>query len=82
VLVGIDGRADRYGGDYVRRYQGGLINARPGWQSLYDELRPTAALLLAEEPLTGVLVAEKGWVEVAREGAYVLLRAPDAPGWG
>ncbi|HET7901898.1 MAG TPA: hypothetical protein VFL59_11975 [Candidatus Nanopelagicales bacterium] len=81
VVVGIDGRADRYGGDYVRRYQGGLLEARPGWQSLYDELRPTSALLLKDEPLAGVLVSEKGWVEVATEGDYVLLRAPDAPGW-
>jgi hypothetical protein len=81
VLVGIDGRADRYGGDYVRRYQGDLLGARPGWQSLYDELRPTAALLGKDEPLAGVLVAEKGWVEVARDGGYVLLRSPDAPGW-
>lgn len=81
VLVGIDGRADRYGGDYLRRYQSGLLAARPGWQQLYDELAPTSALLLQDEPLAGVLVDEKGWVEVAREGDYVLLRAPDAPGW-
>ncbi|MFN8148041.1 MAG: hypothetical protein U0R76_11305 [Candidatus Nanopelagicales bacterium] len=81
VLVAIDGRADRYGADYIERYQGGLLNARPGWQSLYDELRPTAALLGKDEALVGALVAEKGWVEVARDGGYVLLRAPDAPGW-
>lgn len=81
VLVGIDGRADRYGGDYVRRYQSGLLGARPGWQSLYDELKPTAALLAKDEALAGVLVSEKGWIEVAHDGGYVLLRSPDAPGW-
>lgn len=81
VVVGIDGRADRYGGDYLRRYQGGLLGARPGWQDLLGELAPTSALLLKDEALAGVLVDQKGWVEVAREGDYVLLRAPDAPGW-
>jgi hypothetical protein len=81
VVVGIDGRADRYGGDYLRRYQNVLLAARPGWQDLVDELRPTSALLLIDQGLSSALVAQRGWVEVAREGDYVLLRAPGAPGW-
>ncbi|MGE0818735.1 MAG: hypothetical protein AB7O74_08715 [Candidatus Nanopelagicales bacterium] len=81
VLVGIDGRADRYGGDYIERYDGDLMDTRPGWEDLLAELRPTSALIRETEPLAGALVAQKDWVVVAREGRWVLLHAPGAPGW-
>jgi len=81
VTVGIDGRSDRYGSEYATSYQDGLVQARPGWQVLFDQLHPTAALLGGAEALGPVLVAERGWVEVGREHGWVLLRAPDAPGW-
>jgi hypothetical protein len=80
VSVAIDGRADRYGGDYIARYTD-LVAAREGWQATVDELAPTSALLRRDEALSGALVAERGWVVVGREGDYVLLRAPAAPGW-
>jgi len=80
VLVAIDGRADRYGAHYIGRYADTLA-AVEGWQQMVDELTPTAALLRVDEALGGVLVAQRGWVEVAREGQYVLLHAPGAPGW-
>ena len=81
VVVGIDGRADRYGSDYALAYQDGLIGARPGWEKLFDQLRPTCALLYDTEALSSVLVTERHWVEVGRAGHVVLLRAPDATGW-
>ena len=80
VLVAIDGRADRYGADYIDRYAN-TVAAVEGWAQQLDELRPTVALLRTDEALSGVLVAQRGWVEVAREGQYVLLHAPGAPGW-
>jgi len=80
VSVAIDGRADRYGGDYIARYTD-LVAAREGWQTMLDELAPTSALLRRDEALSGALVAERGWVVVGREGDYVLLHAPGAPGW-
>ena len=80
VLVAIDGRADRYGAAYIGRYMSTLA-AAPGWDKQLEELKPTAALLRIDEALSGVLVAQRGWVEVAREGPYVLLHAPGAPGW-
>jgi hypothetical protein len=80
VSVAIDGRADRYGGAYIARYTD-LVAAREGWQSTLDDLAPTAALLRRDEALSGVLVAERGWIVVGHEGEYVLLHAPGAPGW-
>jgi hypothetical protein len=81
VTVGIDGRSDRYGHDYTSLYQDGLIQARPGWETLFDQLHPTCALLWNRDALSSVLVAERHWVEVGRQGEFVLLRAPDATGW-
>lgn len=81
VVVGIDGRADRYGGDYLQRYAEDLVNAAPGWEDLFARLAPTAAVLEEQERLVDVLVQDRGWVEVTREDGYVLLRSPDAPGW-
>jgi len=81
VLVGVDGRADRYGAAYIERYDGDLMDTRPGWEDVLAELKPTSALIRETEPLAGALVAQKDWVVVAREGRWVLLRAPDAPGW-
>jgi len=80
VTVAADGRADRYGGAFITRYNDTLA-ARPGWQEQVDALNPTTALLRNDEALAGVLVAERGWVQVDTEGIYVLLHAPDAAGW-
>ncbi len=80
VQVAVDGRADRYGGDYISRYQKAMA-AQPGWEAVIDELAPTSALMRTDEALSGVLVAQRGWVVVAREGDYVLLRVPGAAGW-
>jgi len=81
VTVGVDGRADRYGGAYIDNYLNGMIAARPGWETLFDQLHPQVAVLRTNEPLGAILVTQRHWVEVAREGRTALLRAPDAPGW-
>jgi hypothetical protein len=79
--VGIDGRADRYGGEYIEKYEIDLMDARPGWEDLVEELRPTSALLRKDSPLAGVLVAQKDWVVVESEGRWILLHPPGSPGW-
>lgn len=76
VTLAIDGRADRYGNDYIDRYMTVLINASPGWEQMLDQLRPTTALLKKDEPLAGVLEHQRDWHVVRSEGRYVLLRAP------
>ena len=81
VLVAVDGRADRYGGEYIDEYVDTLLLARPGWEQMVADLDPTSAVLREDEPLAGALVAQLGWVEVSREGRTVLLRPADAPGW-
>ncbi len=75
VQVAIDGRTDRYGSDYLRDYAE-LESGAPGWETLLDELAPTEALLRTDRALAELLVARRGWTEVARTADHVLLRAP------
>ncbi len=79
VQVAIDGRADRYGAARIDAYIRAFA-AQPGWETLVDEIAPTYALLHSDEALGPVLVVERHWVEVGREGRYVLLRAPGSSG--
>ena len=79
--MGADGRADRYGNDYLQAYQIDMIGGRPGWERLFDSLHPTCALLRTEEPLVSLLQSQRHWVPVATDNGLVLLRPPGAPGW-
>lgn len=81
VVLGIDGRSDRFPVEYFTDYGTTLIHAQAGWEKVFDQLAPTSALLRTDEALSGVLVAQRGWVEVGREGDYVLLRAPTTTGF-
>ena len=49
VQVAIDGRADRYGKDYINDYMDMMI-LRGDWESLLRDLDPTSALLEARGP--------------------------------
>jgi hypothetical protein len=81
VTVGIDGRSDRYGGAYIDAYTQ-AFQGQHDWKSFVTQLAPTSALVGRDEPVAALLIDELHWVEVGREGDYVLLRAPSAPGWG
>lgn len=74
VQVGIDGRADRYGGAYIKKYLD-MERGRPGWDTMVAELNPTIALLPEEDALTPLLKS-KGWKEAGVEAKYVLLTPP------
>lgn len=80
VQVALDGRTDRYGADFLRRYQG-LMALHPGWQNTLRDLQPTDALLDRRAPLHDALV-RLGWRATAEDGPTVLLRAPTTTVWG
>jgi hypothetical protein len=77
--VGIDGRTDRYGAEYIDDYLE-LMDLTGSWEDTLAELAPTAALLRREQPLAHVLVAERGWREVGQEADHVLLVPPSSEG--
>ena len=70
--VGIDGRADRYGADYIEDYIG-IRNLKGEWEELVDRLDPTSALFEEDMAIAHVLETERGWKVLGRENGWVLL---------
>jgi hypothetical protein len=73
----IDGRADVYTLDHLRRYVE-ATKARPGWQTTVRGSGATVALLEADSPLAQALRDQLGWTVAAHDTGYVLLRPPGA----
>ena len=74
VTLGVDGRADYYGGDYIADYLA-VISAKPGTFKRFLAADPDAALLRPSSQLTQVL-QDRGWRITDREGDWVLLEPP------
>ena len=71
--VAIDGRADRYGSDYIAQYLD-LLDLQGEWEPLLNELGPTAALLSQDSPMARYLQTERGWQQLGdADAGYVLL---------
>lgn len=80
VQLGIDGRTDKYGADYISRYLS-MFSARPGWQSMFRSLHPDVVLAYGGEAIVPAL-QEQGWRIVASGGGMVLLAPADtAASW-
>ena len=75
VVVGLDGRAERFGPDYIREYRA-MIDGKPGWERTFAAQRPTLVMLLRTDPLGGLLQRELGWRIVAGDDEAVLLEPP------
>lgn len=72
--VGIDGRTDRYGSEYIQRYLD-TVRMKGDWRKSLADLDPTSALIEDDSPLAEYLTW-KGWRVVGRESGYVLLVDP------
>jgi hypothetical protein len=73
LKVGIDGRADYYGGDFILRYERALDGS--GLDQLVTELDPTHALLRPDTAAVGLLEA-MGWTVLEENEQSVLVEAP------
>ena len=78
ILVGIDGRTEYWGADYIRDYQE-MIGLRGNWERLFSALRPTAALVEEDSAIAFELIENRQWYKVGTENEFVLL-VPDASG--
>ncbi len=70
--VGIDGRSDMYGADYIRAYLD-LQDLSGDWKTLLAELDPTVALIKDDTALVHVLTEERGWEVLGRDNEWILL---------
>ena len=68
-----DTRVEVYGPDAIKNYFT-VMDARPGWQGLFDELAPDAALVAYSAPLARALQDQRGWTVTARGDGYLLLQ--------
>ncbi len=73
--VGIDGRTDRYGAQYIADYID-LTDLKGDWKALLDELDPTSALLEEDSPLAYYLTESQGWSVAGQESGFTLLVKP------
>jgi hypothetical protein len=72
--VYFDGRSDFYGLDYMKSYLR-LIEVRPGWEQLLDEVKFTHALLPNRYSLIPAL-QHLGWKRLYSDNAATLLEKP------
>ena len=72
--VFFDGRSDFYGAGFLKDY-GRIVQARPGWQRLFQSFGCTYALLPDDSSLVGALEG-RGWKVLHRDATATLLMAP------
>lgn len=72
IRLAIDGRSDRFGGEYIERYVGAM-NLGEGWQDLIGQVDPDAAVIDSSSALAHELLAHQGWTLVTTDGIYSLL---------
>ena len=74
IRLAIDGRADRYGHDYIKRYTDAFLGSN--WKPLVRDLAPDVAVVLRTSPLNEQLQDVAHWKPVQRDGSWVLLTRP------
>lgn len=73
IELGIDGRAERYGAEYIDAYLDALALRGDGWRKLLYDFQPDVAVLEADAPIRHVLEEDWGWQVTVEDGDYVLL---------
>jgi hypothetical protein len=75
----IDGLLDAYPVAYIRRFFA-ATRVEPGWRGFVAGSRARAGILDAGSPLSAALHDQLGWRTRARDGRWVFMVAPEAPG--
>jgi hypothetical protein len=74
IKLAIDGRADRYGRPYIKRYTDAV--AGTDWRQLVAQLRPDVAVLPRRSPLVDELNGIGNWRIVLQDVGWTLLERP------
>jgi len=78
IKLAIDGRSDRFGGDYIARYVDAM-DLTGDWQQLINNVDPDYAVIASDNALAHELATHQGWTLVMTDRHYSLLKAPAGP---
>lgn len=76
VILGVDGRAERYGADYIGAYLNLMALKGDRWSTLLDDLAPELAVTETDAAIRHLLEDDWGWRVVMTDGDFVLLVPP------
>ena len=71
--IGIDGRAERYGAEYIRLYSDTIALEGREWPEFLDSFDPESAVVDPESSIYHLLVDDWGWRNLMTDGDFVLL---------
>lgn len=74
IRLAVDGRADRYGHTFIKRYSDAFLGM--GWKTLVRDLAPDVAVVRESSPLNEQLQDVAHWKAVQRDGSWTLLTRP------
>lgn len=73
IELGIDGRAERYGRDYIDRYLDTFALRGEDWSAFLDEFDPEVAVIKPRDPIRHLLIDDWGWTVVLEDDPYILV---------
>jgi hypothetical protein len=75
LLLVVDGRSDLWGNDHIQEVTDAQ-NLAPGWEGGFTAFHPDAVVMPDGTPLVMLLLGERHWNVLRRDGDYVLLVPP------
>ena len=79
VELGVDGRAERYGAEYISQYLDVLRLSGDRWPAFLDDFAPEVAVVESDAAIRHLLEDDWRWRVVMADGSYILL-TPKARG--
>ena len=73
IVLGVDGRAERYGEDFLSDYFDVLNLSGDDWPGLLEDLDPQSAVIERTSAVRHFLESEWGWTVTLEDGDYLLL---------
>jgi hypothetical protein len=71
--VFIDGKADFYGEDLVRKYNK-VMNIEDGWEKVLEEYDISWVILPAEKPAVSIIQCKLGWEKIYEDDTTIILQ--------
>lgn len=73
IELGIDGRAERFGRDYIDMYLGVFALSGQQWQGFLEDFDPQVAVANKDQAIVHFLTSDWGWTVTQEDGQWLLL---------